>query len=127
LFNSELVAFVRASIRSVWALELLLLLRRDSDRAWTVASLVQEMRASTPLVAEGLATFEAAGLIRREEGGDESFVYAPATPALAQLAEQLERAYRERPVALVRTILSSPNDKLQSFADAFRFRGGDQT
>ena len=122
MISSDLLAFIRASIQSVWALELLLLLKRDSSRTWTVPALVQEMRASNPLVTGVLVTFEAVGLVRREEDG--AYVYAPAAPALAALADQLENAYRLRPAAVVKAILSSPNDKLQSFADAFRFKDG---
>lgn len=120
LISSDLIAFIRASIQSVWALELLLLLKRDADRRWTVPDLVREMRASNPLVTGVIITFEAAGLVRREEDG--AYVYAPAAPALAELSNQLEVAYAHRPAAVVKAILSSPNDKLQSFADAFRFK-----
>jgi hypothetical protein len=35
---------------------------------------------------------------------------------------QVERVYAERPSAVVKAILSAPNDKIQSFADAFRLR-----
>jgi hypothetical protein len=122
--TSELLAFVRAYVRSVWALELLLLLKREPGRAWTAEGLVQEMRASLPLVSEGLAGFEAAGLVRRD--GATGYLYDP-NPSLGRLADELARAYQERPNAMVKAILSSPNDKLQSFADAFRFKGGDST
>jgi hypothetical protein len=79
------------------------------------------MRASATLVRDVLVTFETAGLVRPEPDGD--YRYAPAGPALAALADQLELTYRERPVAVVNAILASPNDKLQSFADAFRLNG----
>jgi len=121
LLHPDLLAFVRASIRSVWAIELLSLLRREPGRVWTAEALVQEMRASQAVVAEVLATFETAGLVRCEPDG--ACVYAPAAPALDHLAGQLEQLYRERPGTVIKTILSTPNDKLQSFADAFRFKG----
>jgi hypothetical protein len=121
LIDPDLLAFIRASVPSVWALELLLLIKQDSGRAWQVEPLVQEMRASTPAVAHGLTAFEAAGLVQHDGAGN--YRYAPAGSALARLADQLEAAYRERPGAIVKAILSSPNEKLQSFADAFRFKG----
>ena len=122
MINSELHAFIRACVRSVWALELLVLLRREPGKPWTAEALVHEMRASTAVVSDALAAFEAIGLVRR---GEEPAIwtYAPAAPALDQLADQLEAVYRQRPTAVVKTILSLPNDKLQSFADAFRFKG----
>lgn len=121
LNNPDLQAFIRACVRSVWALELLVLLKREPVRAWTAEGLVHEMRASTAVVADVLECFEQTGLVRQEPPG--SWTYAPAAPALAQLADQLETAYRERPARVIKAILSSPNDKLQSFADAFRFKG----
>lgn len=121
MIDPDLLAFIRASVPSVWALELLLLIKQDGTRAWAVDSLVQEMRASTPAVTQGLAAFEGAGLVQHDEAG--VYRYAPAGSAVAALADQLEAAYRERPGAVVKAILSSPNEKLQSFADAFRFRG----
>lgn len=121
MISPDLISFIGGSIRSVWALELLLVLKRDEARAWTAGQLVQEMRASAPLVGDVLGTFETAGLVRSE--GERAYRYDPASPVLRDLCDELERAYRERPSAVIKTILSSPNDKLQSFADAFRFKG----
>jgi hypothetical protein len=120
--NTDLFQFLKGSIRSVWALELLLLMRAKPDRLWKVDDLVTELRASTPLVAGVLKTFHDAGLIREVEVG--RFCYAPASAAIAAYCEELERAYRERPVAVINAIVASSTDDLQSFADAFRFRGG---
>lgn len=121
MINSDLQAFIRACVRSVWALELLVLLKRQPGKPWTADALVQEMRSSTAVVEGALTAFEAIGLVRQET--PDVWVYAPAAPALALLADQLESAYRERPARVVKAIMSSPNDKLQSFADAFRFKG----
>ncbi|HEY9217309.1 MAG TPA: hypothetical protein VIO94_04620 [Phenylobacterium sp.] len=117
--DPDLLTFIREHIRSVWALELLLLLRRQPDRAWTQDDLVRELRASATLIASNLEALERAALIVREEDG--RCRYAPAAPALARLCDELELAYRERPVALI-NVIASPADKLQSLADAFRIR-----
>ncbi len=116
----ELAAFVREHVRSVWAVELLLLLKRDRDRAWAAADLVRELRASTLLVNDNLQRFERGGLVMREEG--DAWRYAPAIPMLAQLADQLEAAYRERPVTII-NLIARPPDPVQGLADAFKFRG----
>jgi hypothetical protein len=34
----------------------------------------------------------------------------------------LARLYAERPLAVIREIMSAPNDKLHSFVDAFRLK-----
>ncbi|MGA0606460.1 hypothetical protein ACO2Q0_10710 [Phenylobacterium sp. VNQ135] len=116
----ELAAFVREHMRSVWAVELLLLLKRDPDRRWAAADLVRELRASTPLVSDNLQRFERSGLAVREDG--DLWRYAPALPMLDDLAGQLELAYRERPVSII-NIIATPPDPVQGLADAFKFRG----
>lgn len=118
--DSELAGFVREHVRSVWALELLLLLKRDPERCWPPAELVRELRASTNLVNDNLARFERGGLVIRDD--TECFRYAPASPVLAGLSERLEAAYRERPVAII-NLIAAPPDPVQGLADAFKFRG----
>lgn len=82
---------------------------------------MRELRASSTLVKQGLAAFEAVGLLSRNDDG--RWAYAPASPVLDELCQSLERAYRERPVAVVNAIATSPDEKLQTFSDAFRFKG----
>jgi hypothetical protein len=120
LIDDEVAAFIRGSVRSVWALELLLFLRRRRSDRWDEETLVRELRASRTLVRQGLSAFEAAGLLRSEDG---FWKYSPASQALDDLCEALEREYRERPVAVVNAIAASPDEKLKTFADAFRFKG----
>ena len=119
MIDQDLLSFIHSSVRSVWALEVLLLLRRERERGWTAETLARELRANERLVTEVLAGFETAGLVACEAGG---CAYAPAAPVLDQLCARLEAAYRERPVAVVKAIMAAPKDKLQIFADAFRFR-----
>jgi len=116
----ELAAFVREHMRSVWAVELLLLLRRDRERRWAAADLVRELRASLPLVNDNLQHFERSGLVMRDE--EDVWRYAPAIPVLDDLAGQLEAAYRQRPVSII-NIIAKPPDPVQGLADAFKFRG----
>lgn len=116
----DLAAFVREHVRSVWALELLLALKRDPERCWTGDELVRELRASTSLVNINLQAFERSGLAVKDDSG--CYRYAPASPVLDGLCNDLESAYRERPVATI-NLISKPSDPLQSLADAFKFRG----
>ena len=120
--QAQVTALIRSAIRSVWALEMLLLMRRHADRTWTTDALVSELRASTVLVDQNIRQLLAAGLVRQEEEG---FIYGPAVPDLEQACADLEQAYRERPVAVVNMIVGQARDNVQSFADAFRFKRGD--
>jgi hypothetical protein len=118
--QGELLEFIRTSIQSVWTLEVLLLMWRSAPTSWSAPHLVQELRASDAIVSDGLASLQAAGLVSPEADG--TFRYAPASPRLDLCVQQLAQVYRERPTAVTRAIFSSPNDKLQTFADAFRLK-----
>jgi hypothetical protein len=118
--DPELSAFVREHLRSVWAVELLLLLRRDPAHCWRSEILVAELRASTNLVRDVLAGFERSGLAVCDDAG--CWRYAPAAQALDELAARLEQAYRERPVAII-NLIASRGDPIQGLADAFKWRG----
>ncbi|HWU81824.1 MAG TPA: hypothetical protein VN158_17370 [Caulobacter sp.] len=118
--DPDVLSFIREHIRSVWALELLLKLKADSERCWTADELVEAMRASHALVDDNLAALMSAGLVVPDDRG--CFRYRPAAAALATLCDELEETYRVRPVTVIRWI-SAPVARLQSLADAFKFSG----
>lgn len=118
--NDELVAFIRAHIKSVWTLELLCILKADPERRWSSDALVAELRGSAALVSGGLRLLEDAGIVLSEEAG--LYRYQTASATIAGLCEALVSEYRARPVAITNIIASSA-DKLQILADAFRLRG----
>lgn len=118
MLDDDLQTFIQGSVRSVWALELLLLLRRTPERVWTAEAAAHELRANERLVADQFAGLQTAGLI----ACDGSCRYAPAAPALDALCGRLETAYRERSGQVIKAIMAGPNDKLQIFANAFRLR-----
>ena len=118
--DPDFAGFVREHVRSVWAVELLLILKRDPDRVWPPGDLVRELRASHSLVVDNLQRFERSGLVTRAEG--DGWKYAPASPLLDELAAKLEGAYRERPVSVI-NLIAAPPDPVQGLADAFKFRG----
>lgn len=121
--NPDVFHFIREHVRSVWALELLLLLKADGERCWTVDQLVAALRANQTLVTDNLAHLGQAGLVLADDQG--CFRYRPAAEALSQLCDELEVAYRAKPVTVIRWI-SAPAERLQSLADAFKFKGGDK-
>lgn len=116
----RLLEFIRRNIRSVWALELLLLLRRAPPRAWSTGELIAELRASEGVVNTVLASFEQ-GLICHEAGGRVRL--GEGIGCVDELCDVLAEAYRERPFSVIGAI-SSQDDQLASFADAFRLKDG---
>lgn len=118
--DDEVFAFVRASIASVWELELLLLLHRDSERRWSAREIERQLRASDLIVHSTLRRLAAAQIV--SEGAREDFQYRPASPKLHELVLALDKLYRTNPVSVVKAILGAPDTKLKIFSEAFRFK-----
>ncbi len=116
----ELQSFIRANLRPVWELELLLLISRDRTRAWSAGELNRELCSSIHLVSQILGKLVRAGLVSEAGGG--AYRYDPQTPELEQVVDQLAQEYAARPLAIVRAILAAPNEKIQTLADAFKVK-----
>ena len=116
--DQDLLQFITSSFRSVWALELLLLLKR-ARRPWRQDELVTTMRASDLVISKALASLLAAGLASQDEDG---VLYMPVSADVAKLVERTESLYAARPDAVRRAIVSASVGGLTAFADAFRLR-----
>lgn len=118
--SDDLLGFIGSSFRSVWALELLLVLKRD-PRRWSRAELVSTLRASDLVVAKAIDALVAAGLIAID---GESARFMPAGDDIARRVQQLEKLYAARPDAVRRAIVSARASGATAFADAFKLRKG---
>lgn len=118
--EEETLRFVSATVKSIWALELLLLMRRQRERAWKTEQLVIELRASTVVVREALGSLIGAGLAAAGEGG--LFRYRPASDQLDDFVESTQALYVSKPLSIINAIAAAPNEKLRIFADAFRLK-----
>lgn len=116
--SDELLRFIASGFRSVWALELLLILKRER-RIWSREELVSTMRASELVVSKALDALVAAGLASADEQGAE---YMPINDEVAECVDQVEKLYALRPDAVRRAIVSATSTGLSAFADAFRLR-----
>lgn len=118
--DEEVLAFVQGSIKSVWALELLLLLRRERRQAWSLEELIRELRSSEAAISEALTSLRDSGFLGSDAG--EAYSYRPASPYLDATAARIEAVYAAKPMAVAKAIMSAPNDKLRIFADAFKLK-----
>lgn len=118
--EEDVANFVRDTFVSVWALELLLFLKREPDRLWRRPDLVTALRASESAIDRSIENLFAAGLLVVDEEG--SARYGPATAELAGLIGAAEALYRQKPDAVRRLIILPRHDGLSAFADAFRLR-----
>jgi hypothetical protein len=114
----DLASFIASSFRSVWALELLLLLKRQ-DRGFSPDELVALMRASPAVIETALDSLIAAGLAGRD--GD-AVSYMPVSTDVAALVEETDQFYRSRPDRVRRLIIAASNKGLAAFSDAFRLK-----
>jgi hypothetical protein len=116
--NDELSRFISSSFPSVWALEVLLLLKSE-QRPWPRGELIGALRASELVVSQSLDSLVAGGLASVTE---EEAVYMPVSRSVAKLVEQAESLYALKPDKVRRMIVTSSARGIAAFADAFRLR-----
>jgi hypothetical protein len=122
-FPDELRSFIQDTIPTVDAAELLLVLALHSERTYQVAELIDAMRptaVSEPVVRRYLGHFQSQGLVAAKDGN--AYQYSPETPELGAMVRALTKVFNERPVTLVRMIYAPKDEKIRSFADAFRLK-----
>jgi hypothetical protein len=124
-FSDEFCVFIQTSIPSVAVAELLLLLQQ-ADRWWHprefLVALPADARIPDAEVDRCLELLRSRGLI--EIDAEQRVRYAPDSADAAGMVQLLARAYRERPVTLLRMIYALRDSRIRSFAEAFRFRKG---
>jgi hypothetical protein len=114
--------FINEYIQTVGALDLLILLQHSPSRMWSLDEIAQELRTSALGVAGFIANFISNGLVTEHEGS--KYSYSGAANNLDSVVNSLARQYSIRPVAVVNAIYATPDDKIQTFADAFKFKKG---
>jgi hypothetical protein len=115
----DLATFIWEAIDRLETLETLLLLQASPEKTWTLHQLMQEMRSSQLAAEQTTTVLVSRGLLSLENN---AYCFRPRTPELEAMAVRLAACYRERRVAVIRTIFSRPNDAITSFANAFRIK-----
>ena len=118
--EADILDFVRSSIGSVWALELLRVVGSRPERAWQHDELVRELRSSPSAIAGAALLLERAGLLASE--GEHVCRYRPASPELDHVGDLVRKVYAAKPATVIGAIFEMPDDKLRSFAEAFKFK-----
>lgn len=80
---------------------------------------MSESRSSLTAVVEATTVLNRSGLIAAEA---DHYRYAPATQELEELSSELEKLYSVKPLTVIKAIATAPQDKLQTFVDAFKLR-----
>jgi hypothetical protein len=122
-FPEDLRSFIQETIPTVDAAELLVALARNRETPYQVPALLDTMRPTAltePTARRYLTHFQSRGIVEHKSDG--SYQYVPANAELDAAVTALARVYNERPVTLVRMIYAPKDEKIRSFADAFRLK-----
>jgi hypothetical protein len=116
-------AFIVRHLSSGAQLEVLLLLHRHRDRAWSPAAVGRELRIDLEQAGWVLSRLAADGLL----GGDEEggYRFEPRLRRKAGAVDALAALYPSYRVAIISLIFSKPSGPMQDFSDAFRLRDED--
>jgi predicted ArsR family transcriptional regulator len=119
-FPADVRKFLLENIDSVEQLEVLLLLKAESERSWNADEVSQKLCTASESAAKRLADLATLGLISVQQP-PLTYRYA-AQEAGDRLIASLADVYKERRVAVISLIYSKPTDQVKAFADAFRLR-----
>lgn len=119
----EVRRFIAGNLSSVAQLELLLLLREDREREWTVEEVSRALYGAAAGMADQLNDLVSQGLVYVTHAPEPRFRFRPsAGDPLDVLVGRVAETYKERRVAVITLIYSQPVDAARTFAEAFRFR-----
>jgi hypothetical protein len=121
-FSPAFRTFVNKYISSVEQIEVLLILLANPERSWGVPEISAILRSSPNSIASRLDALIAA---RLAAGNPEQGYRYAASGRTHALVEQLQDEYAARRFSVIELIFAPP-DAMQSFADAFRLREGDE-
>jgi hypothetical protein len=125
-FTDDFCEFLQRSIQTVNAAELLLVLYRQPERAWTAHEVAAKLEPAASVTetdaAKDLDMFEQRGLVERA-GDQRRYSYRPASAEHGAHVRTLAKLYNERPVTLIRMIYTLRDAKIKTFADAFKIWG----
>jgi len=115
--------FLERHIESVEQLEILLRMRSDQERDWTLEALSAELRTSILSVNSRLVSLQRSGLVNAaESNGNIVYRYGPLSTEDEATVERLENCYRVHRTTIIRLIFSKPIDKISVYANSFLVR-----
>jgi hypothetical protein len=120
--SPSLIRFIRASVPTYQAVEVLLFFATHRQGSYTPEELVAGIRPTAltvPAVCQYASLFAARGLLVEQEG---RYAYAPGSSEVEDCICELALEYNERPVTLIKVMYSLTDGSIRSFADAFDFR-----
>jgi hypothetical protein len=119
-------AFVLKYIHSIEQLEVLLLLRKESDREWSAEDVSATLRTNPVSAAGRLADLKARKLIsKRANNGELLYLYTHDVE-VRELVDDVAKFYASHRHAIIELIYLRPAETLRVLADAFRIWKDDE-
>lgn len=103
-------------------MEVLLLLHRDGEKAWSAAAVSRELRIDLEHASAAMAHLAGKGLLVTTDG---AYRLAPRRKRASELVDALAELYPNYRVAIISIIFSKPSGPIRDFSDAFRLREED--
>ena len=116
----EIKNFISRYVQSIGHLEVLLLLFKRKERAWSPSETSDELRSSLFYAEEQLRELASLGLLTK--GANGSFKFEPQDSAAERVMPKLADLYQNRRTTLIDAIYARPVDPVQRFADAFKLK-----
>lgn len=114
--------YVMQRIPSVPYLEAVILMRGAPGAAWSPGLLAERLYTDEEAAAKLLAQLVADGIVQASLGATTTFSYAPASPDLVRVLDELASVYRRNLIEVSTLIHSKAVGKAQILADAFVWR-----
>ncbi len=118
----EVKRFIADHIDSVEALEVLLLLKDNPDREWGAGDVSRALYTQPESAAARLADLQSINLLAARDESGLLYRYSPGPDNPDRVVTELSKAYKERRVTVITLIFSKPNEKIRTFADAFKIK-----
>jgi hypothetical protein len=122
-------ALLRDRVESFEAIEVLLLLRRCREQAWTPDAVARELSIEPAIAAEALDHLRRGNLLAaRADGATMLFNYHPGDASLEAAVQGLARAYDENRLEVIKLMSANAIERvrtsaMKAFADAFLLGG----
>ena len=119
---------LRDHIGSYEQLELLLVLRANSDTCWTREALGARLRIPEALVIEALTALGSAGFVGSlTQDGRKGYAYRIHRAEVEATVARLARAYKDQPMSVIKLMSANAIERvrtaaLRTFAEAFILR-----
>ncbi len=119
---ADVVRCLDGLVDSLECLEVMLLLYRRDERAWSPTQVTAELGIPTRAARRELDRLRGRGLVTVDDG---EYRYAPRDGAPVADLECIVEAYGSRRIAIINHVASRALKRIQSLAEAFRLKKDD--